>query len=119
MMMHFGILIAVFFLMVGVVELIPEIFKIFRERYMADMVRTTRELDKFFLRVKPTRILLISVSAGALLGVATGSWVISVAIAMVGLIAPKLILSLWKEIRSAQVEAQLMDALLMISNSLK
>ncbi len=56
---------------------------------------------------------------GTLLGIFTGSWVIAVAMVLLGLVAPKIILTIWKDIRSSQVDAQLMDALLLISNSLK
>ncbi len=119
MIAHLGILIAVFFVMAGIVEMIPELFTLYRERYMADLVRTTRELDKFFLNVKPTKILIASLVLGAALGALTGSWVTAVAIALAGLVAPKIILTIWKDIRSTQVEAQLMDALLLVSNSLK
>ena len=44
---------------------------------------------------------------------------IAVAVVLLGLLAPKIILTIWKDIRSSQVDAQLMDALLVISNSLK
>jgi tight adherence protein B len=119
MVAHLGILIAVFFLMAGVVEMIPEFFKVYREKYMADVVRTTRELDKFFLRIKPTTLLVISLATGIVLGFVTGSWVFAVVIALSGLVAPKIALSIWKDIRSSQVDAQLMDALILIGNSLK
>ena len=119
MMGHLGVLIAVFFLMTGVVEMIPELFKIYQERYMADVVRTTRELDKFFLRIKPTTLLFVCLAAGLLLGVLTESWVFAVTVALSGLVAPRIALAVWKDIRSSQVDAQLMDALALISNSLK
>jgi tight adherence protein B len=119
MMAHLGILIAVFAVMLSGVQMIPEFFRIYREKYMADVVRTTRELDKFFLRIKPSTLLIICLVLGALLGILTGSWVFAITIALVGLVAPKIALAIWKEIRSAQVDAQLMDGLILISNSLK
>jgi len=119
MMAHLGVLVVVFFVMVTVVEMIPELFLIYRDKYMADVVRTTRELDKFFFRIKPTNLLLICLAIGALLGFLTGSWIFAATIALSGLIAPRIALAIWKDIRSAQVEAQLMDGLILISNSLK
>jgi tight adherence protein B len=119
MFAHLGILIAVFMLMTGVVEVIPELFAIYRERYLADVVRTTRELDKFFLRIKPTHLLLTCLASGLAFGLLTRNWVFAVGIALSGLVAPKIMLSIWKNIRSNQVDAQLMDALLLINNSLK
>jgi len=119
MMAHTGILITVFFVMVTIVELIPELFRIYREKYMEDVVRTTRELDKFFFRIKPTNLLLICLAIGSILGLLSGSWIFAATIALFGLVAPRIALAIWKDIRSAQVEAQLMDALILISNSLK
>jgi tight adherence protein B len=116
---HLGILIAVYFLMAAIVEVIPELYTIYRERYMADVVRTTRELDKFFLNIKPTNLLVICLVIGVGLGVVTGSWVLAVSFSLSGLVAPKILLSVWKGIRSSQVDAQLMDALVLIGNSLK
>lgn len=116
---HLAIFVSLFLFMVGVVEMIPELFVLYRERYQADLVRTTRELDKFFLNVKPTKILIGAVVLGIFLGAFTRSWVVAIAVALGGLIAPKIILSIYKDIRSAQFEAQLMDALLLLNNSLR
>jgi tight adherence protein B len=119
MMVHLGILMTVFFVMVTIVEMIPELFRVYREKYMADVIRTTRELDKFFFRIKPTTLLLICLATGTVLGLLTASWMFAVAVALFGLVAPKIALTIWKNIRSSQVDAQLMDALILISNSLK
>lgn len=105
--------------MVGIVEMIPELFTLYHERYKADLVRTSRELDKFFLNVKPTKILIGAVVLGIVLGLTSGSWIVAVSVALGGLVAPKIILSIYKDIRSSQFEAQLMDALLLINNSLR
>ena len=119
MMAHLGVLIAIFFVMVTVVEMIPELFRVYREKYMADVVRTTRELDKFFFRIKPTNLLLICLAIGSILGLLTASWIFAVAVSLLGLVAPRIALAIWKDIRSSQVEAQLMDALILIGNSLR
>jgi len=119
MMAHLGILVAVFVVMAGVVELIPELFTLYRERYMADVMRTSRELDKFFINIRPKQILTISVALGAILGICTQSVTLAATTVVLGLIAPRIILTLWKDIRSSQVDAQLIDALTMINNSMK
>jgi len=119
MITHFGVLMAVFFVMAGIVELIPELFTLYRERYMADVVRTSRELDRFFLDIKPLKLLLFSVIFGSILGILTSSWVLALAVSLFGLAAPKVLLSIWKNMRSSQVDSQLMDALILINNSLK
>src|SRR3989344_5764635 len=114
-----SIFLAVFFLILGVVNLLPELFVGYQERYQTSTRRTARELNKFFIHIKPTQILGIAGVLGALMGIATGSWVLAAAIIAAGLVAPRILLSLWKEIRSSQFEAQLMDGLLLIANSLR
>ena len=114
-----SIFVVVFFAMVAIVELIPEIFNLYRQRYQKDLQQTSRELDKFFLRVKPAKIMIGGVIIAALFGIGTGSWVLAVGIAIGGVFAPKIILAIWKDIRSGHFEAQLMDALLLISNTLR
>lgn len=109
----------VFVFMMSLFKLIPDVYETYRERYQVSTAKTSRELSKFFINIKPTRILAISTGVGVLLGVATGSWIIAGALAVGGLFAPKIILKLWREYRAAHVEAQLMDALILIGNSLK
>ena len=116
---HIGVLVMVFVFTMSVLKLIPEVYETYRERYQVSATKTSRELSKFFINIKPTRILAVSAGVGVLLGVATGSWVIAGALAVGGLFAPKIILKLWREYRAAKVEAQLMDALILIGNSLK
>jgi len=53
------------------------------------------------------------------MGLLTQSWIIAGAIGISGVFAPKIILKIWRDIRTAQVDAQLMDALILVSNSLK
>src|SRR5437016_749543 len=103
-----SIFVSVFFLMMAIVNVIPGLFAAYRERYQMGARRTARELDKFFINIKPTQILIGATALGALLGVLTGSWVIAVAMVVGGMAAPKIILSLGKEIRSGKFEAQLM-----------
>ena len=116
---HLSILISVFFLMLAVINWLPEVFTAYRERYQISLRRTTRELDKFFLRIKPTQVLITAAILAAVLGYVTESWVLAAAVIVVGMFTPKILLSLWKEVRSTQFEAQLMDALILIGNSLK
>jgi tight adherence protein B len=119
LMAHLSIFFMVFLVMLGVVNAIPSLFKLYQQRYQASAQKTTRELNKFFLNIKPAKVLIGAGVLGLLMGYLSGSWVVTVAIVGAGLIAPRIILSLWKDIRSAQFEAQLMDALLLIANSLK
>jgi tight adherence protein B len=53
------------------------------------------------------------------LGFAAGSWIIGAAVVMAGFFAPKILLALWKDMRSARFETQLVDALILMGNSLK
>jgi tight adherence protein B len=65
------------------------------------------------------KIILAASAIGALLGVMTGSWVLAIALAVGGVFAPKVALSIWKDIRSRQFEAQLLDALILLGNAMK
>jgi tight adherence protein B len=109
----------VFSVMMGVMSLVPGLFEIYRERSQTSLRRTSRELDKFFLNIKPITIILIMVGFGVVLGITSGNWVLALGVAAAGAFSPKIILAVWKDIRSAKFETQLMDALLLISNSLK
>jgi tight adherence protein B len=114
-----SLIIVVFFFIYGVMGLVPDVVHWYRERYRQRMSDTGREWDRFFIRMKPSRIITISTLVGVLFGLYTGSWVMGTAIAASGFMAPKMILTLWIEMRSAKVEAQLMDALILMSNTLK
>lgn len=105
--------------MFSIVGLIPQLFTLYRERYQTSLSQTSRELNRFFFDIKPSKMVLIIAVVGVVGGLLTRSWVLAVAIAGGGLFAPKIALSIWKDIRSAQVEAQLQDALVILSNSLK
>ena len=75
--------------------------------------KTSRELTRFFVHIKPGKIIADRRRAWA------SCWGIvtrqlghrGIALAIGGLFAPKLILKIWRDIRASQVEAQLMDAL--------
>jgi tight adherence protein B len=116
---HIAIFLSVFFVAMGIINALPGLIMAYRERYQVRARRTARELDKFFLNIKPGKILLIAAIIGALMGFLAGSWVVAGAIVVAGVFAPKIILSVWKEMRSAKFDAQLMDALLLMGNSLK
>ncbi len=116
---HFYIFVCVFFLCLGTVRLLPDLFGVYRERYQSKTRETSRELSKFFISVKPTQIFIGAAVLALLLGFVTQSWVVAAAIMAAGIVAPRILLNLWKDIRSAQFEAQLMDALLLIANSLR
>jgi tight adherence protein B len=116
---HIGILITVFAFMMGVVRVVPELWDTYRERYRVSTTRTSRELSKFFINIKPGKIIAITMVVGVLLGFLLDSWVIAAVLAISGVFAPKVILKVWRDIRTGQVEAQLMDALILIGSSLK
>ncbi len=116
---HISIFFSVFLVMLAIVNAIPVLFKLYRERYQTSSRQTARELDKFFLNVKPSKILIGAGVLGVLMGLMTGSWVVTLVLLIAGAFAPKILLSLWKEMRSTQFDAQLMDTLLLIGNSLK
>lgn len=116
---HFYIFVFVFFLAMGIVKILPELYRSYRDKYENRSSEITRELSKFFLNIRPSQIMIGAGILAVLLGVAAGSWVIGAAVIAAGLVAPRFLLSLWREIRSTKVEAQLMDALLLMSNSLR
>ncbi len=116
---HLYVFVCVFFLSLGIVRIIPELFGVYREQYKSQSRQTARELSRFFLNIRPTQIMMGAGVLAVLLGLLTRSWVIGAAVIAAGFVAPKMLLSMWKEVRSAQVEAQLMDALLLMSNSLR
>jgi len=116
---HISILVVVFLFMMTVIKLIPDFVEAYRERFHLNFARTSRDLSRFFIDIHPAKIMALIGGVGLLLGVVTGSWVIAVALAVGGIFAPKIILTVYRSIRAAQVEAQLMDALILLSNSLK
>jgi len=116
---HIGIFFVVFSAIWGIVTILPALYETLHERYQTNVKRTTRELDKFFLNVKPVTIIVIIGAVGGVIGLISGSWVFAMTIAGSGVFAPKVMLAIWKDIRSRKVEAQLMDALIILGNSLK
>jgi tight adherence protein B len=116
---HLMVLFTVFSFMLTVVNLLPSMVTVFQERSKNLLGRTTREMDKFFVHIKITHILIGSIILGSVLGFLTRSWVLAILITLGGVFAPRFLLSVWKNIRSSQFDAQLMDALVLISNALK
>ena len=112
--------ITVFSFMLTMVQLLPSIVSKLRDQYNEKLDRTAaRELEKYFSHLKTGHILITSVGGGILFGWLTDSWVLGGAIALTALFIPKITLSIRKQLRSTQVEAQLMDALILINNALK
>jgi tight adherence protein B len=114
-----SIIICVFFVMLGIVRAIPNLTEAYRERFQASSQRTSRELNRYFIQVKPAKIMAGAAILAVILGILSGSWVISVAIIAAGAVAPKIMLNVWREIRSKQFDLQLLDALMLLGNSLK
>ena len=121
-MMNFSqlmLLFAVFSFMMTAVNLLPSIVRVLQERYKGRFGNTSREIDKFFVHMKPTHIMAGSLAAGGLLAYAASSWALGLAVALTGMFAPKIILAVWKEVRSSHFDAQLMDALILINNAMR
>lgn len=116
---HLYVFAFVFFVTLSIVKLIPGLYSSYKDSYSTRSNETARELNKFFINIKPTQIIAAAGVLGVVLGILTQSWVVALAILGAGAAAPKMVLSIWREARSAKVEAQLMDALLLISNSLR
>ncbi len=110
---------AIFFLIYTVMELVPSLMAVLKERYQVQTTRTGRELSKFFIDIKPTKIIIGGCVLGAIIGLLSGSWVFAIALCAAGVFAPKIVLTVWRDIRSSQFEAQLMDALILLGNSLR
>ncbi len=116
---HLAVLGMVFSFMFTMVTLLPSLVTYVRERSNKDFGHTTRELDKFFVHLKALHIIIGAIAVGAILGVITQSWVLAMAITAISFFVPKIVLKVWKDIRSSQCEAQLMDALILIGNALR
>jgi tight adherence protein B len=119
MIVHIAIFAFVFAVMLALVNWIPDLLIVFRERYQADVFQTTRELNRFFINIKPAHMITVFTILALLLFFATGSWILAGALCVAGLFAPRVILSIYKDIRSSQFETQLMDALVLMGNSMK
>lgn len=97
------------------------------ERSWEDFSRRSRrwaqEFNRQFIQVKVQYLVLVPVACGALLGAATldvfGFLLLSAAGAYVGVNAPRWLLSFIRTRRGKRVEAQLMDAMILLSNALK
>jgi len=113
------VLASVFALMLGIVQAIPYAVTFYRERLTIHLNRVSRELNKFFFNIKPIYILGAAGLAGIVIGALSGSWIFAGAICLSGAFAPKIALTIWRGIRSRQFEAQFMDALILLGNSLK
>jgi len=111
--------VTVFSFMLTVVNLLPSVVSTFQARYKDRFGHLSREMDSFFIHLKATYIVIGSIALGIVLGVVTGSWILGITLAILGVFAPKIALAVWKNIRSAQVENQLMDALVLINNALR
>jgi len=116
---HLTVFLSVSAFMLAVVNLLPAVVQRVQDRYLDRIGNSSRELEKFFVRIKIPHMLGGALVISALLGWATGSVVLGTSLAVVGLIAPKAVLAVWKSIRSTQFEAQLMDALILIGNALR
>ena len=82
---HLSIFICIFLVTLAIVNLIPSLFTAYQERYQANTQRTVRELDKFFLNIKPTRILIGAAVLGVVLGLLTRNWVLGLVVIVAGL----------------------------------
>jgi tight adherence protein B len=113
------LMLAVFSFMMTAVNLLPSVVRTIQERYKGRFGNASRELDKFFVHMKVTHVVIGSLVLGAGLTYATGSWALGIAVVITGVFAPKIMLAIWKEVRSAHFDAQLMDALILINNAMR
>jgi len=92
----------------------------YREKYLA---QTAADLDSMFLRIAPSRIILINVAFTLVLGilgtVVTKKLLVGLIFALVGFFLFRKIVGKMKQRRVRKFESQLMDSLAIISNSLK
>src|SRR5258708_28938568 len=116
---HISVFLSVSAFMLAAVNILPALIRRFQDRYIDRIGNNSRELEKFFVHIKIPHMLGGALVIAVLLGWFTRSWVLAVSLAVVGLVVPKLVLSIWKNIRSTQFEAQLMDALILIGNALR
>jgi tight adherence protein B len=119
MIAHISIFIAIFSVTLALVNWLPEMITTYRERYRLNLFQTTRELNRFFVNIKPVQMIGVFVVLGILLFIFTGSWILAGALCVSGFFAPRIILTIYKDIRSAQFDTQLMDALILMGNSMK
>jgi len=101
------------------VSLLPSVVRLFQERYRLRVTGLSRELDKFFVHIQASHLIGGALGLGAVLGILTQSWVLGGSAAIAAVFVPRIVLAIWKSVRSAQFEAQFMDALGLISNALK
>ena len=116
---HLMVFFTVATFMMGVVNLLPGLVRRIQERYAARVTKNTRELNQFFMHIKVPYIMGGAVAVGLVLGWLTESWVLAGFCLLAGLVAPKIALSIWKNIRTTQFDEQLMDALILMGNALR
>ncbi len=116
---HVMVLFAVFGLMMTAINFLPPLMTSAQEQYKRRFGGRSRELDQLFLRMKPSHILIAALGVGVLIGVLTQSLIFGSLAVASGVFAPRIVLSLWKDMRSSQFEAQFIDALTLINNALK
>jgi tight adherence protein B len=118
-MSHIMVFLSVSTFMMGVTSLLPSLVRRLQDVYAARMATKSRELNQLFIQFKPAYVMAGGAMIGILLGWLLGSWVIAGFMILAGLVAPRFIMSIWKNIRSSQFDEQLMDALLLIGNALR
>lgn len=94
--------------------------KQYEEKYLS---KTAQELDEMFLVFSPEQFLYLNILSvfvlGALAYFFTTSWKIALLFAIIGYLLPRFILSIMKKRRLKRFDAQLVDALTTMANSLK
>lgn len=111
--------VTVFAFMMTAVNLVPTVLPALQEAFKKRFKNTSRELDKFFVHMNILHIVSAAAGLGLLVGWLAGSWVVGVAIIVLGISAPKIGLLIYTGMRTEQFEAQLMDALILINNALR
>jgi tight adherence protein B len=111
---------AIALLAYGIISMLTQVLVPYEKKYVDGAEQT---LDSMFVTLPVRNILYISLGLGGVLGVAmyfiSGSFILALALAAAGFALPKIIMTRLKKRRDEKFLAQLADALLAISNSLK
>src|SRR5438132_702490 len=118
-MSHIMVFFTVATFMMGGVNVLPGLVRRLQERYASRATKSSRELNQFFKHIKAPYIMGVALVAGLVLGWLTESWVLAGFCVLVGLVAPKVLLSIWRSMRTSQFDDQLMDALILMGNALR
>jgi len=101
----------------------PYITQLLRRMQEKKVARTTKQLDAMFIEIKSEKLFLYNtvspVVLGALCFLLTRNFIVTFAGVGIGLFLPPLVIKTMKARRKQRLEGQLVDALMILSSSLK